>query len=1058
MADMTPSLTDRMVTIHATDITSQIPGKGTVTFTLECDLHVAADDMIVQAGSKTVALNAEGYGYTILPSYDPDAVTQDGVTDWWIVVRKSWHPSHPYRIRVPYGSGSIDLADIPAIRHLRGPERRYALTSSQIILKEGATWGATSSVANGVLTITLTTPPSAVAWDRGAVNTALDITSAEPGSYRIGSGSMATSCGMPVASAGILTLWGGAGGMRTAEYRTFAGEVWLNERDLNGWFGWHPSDQLAAESNAVLLQDWMRRRGGVKTIATGAVALRFDHGLANFNAMVRPLLEARNLPYSLALCSDKWSEAENSGVTPAMVNGWVQGGLCEAWNHSATHAGAANKEAATAEIVGALATLRSQLPAAQIDGFAVPGTGGTGFAGFATGAAVTEFSETYGGRLILDSHAVSSGYVTSTHDRVLDGNPRHGMGHWTLDTGGLEPTKSKIRTAEANLTGLQLMCHPSLIDTTGGMTLADLTALLDYIAAERDAGKLTVVGPYDLLLCDTSAARGGVGGTITIAKIEGLQAALDGLDWTKTQPANGTNLDALTEGTYPISTWTAAASMTPALPMLAPGTLEVFAMGARRLQRWTSLNPAQQWTRELDSATWTAWHRTDAGAIGAAIRLPDGTSADTIKTAGTYNTWSSVALATMTGFPSASAGILDVTSWGSAAVQTYTNAEGTWTRVFTGAWSGWRLNQTSVGKRFLHALSLSGQTSAVTPMATYHWRIPIRVSAEMKDPRIRLMNYDERENIAYTCASLTILGIYIGPAEMDANGDLTGNIIGTPVMLPASAFAMPDGATYWTGVLRGYTLSKGQPYMLSLAYTTDGTGQLYRGRGTIFGSAATVDVSKGTVTNKVYPTSFCPLNVRMEASGTALRALIVGDSHSVGSAALEPVYESPWSYWAVRSGVLLANNAEHGSATPHWQDASQLKWTQISDAGGADVLMYWLGQNDVYNATPPTLDALKTQTLKVISNARVMAGVKRVYVGTLMPKTEASIQAQEDLRLAYNAWVKTCPPGIDGVMDIDSAVSDPTTGEVRPEYMSTDNLHLNTAGCAAVGMAVPVVV
>lgn len=290
------------------------------------------------------------------------------------------------------------------------------------------------------------------------------------------------------------------------------GRKWARSYDgvTTTWTPWAKltvaSDTDVGLTNRLLVEDWTRRRGGRKKVTTGAVALRFDHGLANFDTKVRPLLEARNLPYSLALCSEQWDDPENAGVTAAMVDGWVTAGLCEVWNHSANHAGSTTEAGSRVEVVDALATLRTQIPAAQIDGFVIPGTAGRGFGpdGFVTGATVSEFSGTTGGRMILESHAVSTGAIAGTGLRVMDGHPRNGQGHTTLDAMTLADAQTWVGLAQSRTQALQFMLHPSLLDTAGYMTTATLTQVLDHIVTERDAGRLAVFGPYNLLLADAT--------------------------------------------------------------------------------------------------------------------------------------------------------------------------------------------------------------------------------------------------------------------------------------------------------------------------------------------------------------------------------------------------------------------------------------------------------------------------------------------------------------------------------------------------------------------------
>ena len=289
-----------------------------------------------------------------------------------------------------------------------------------------------------------------------------------------------------------------------------SGGVWSRTLDAGTWTPWQrldgtPTATVASLTspglaNALLLEDFTRRRGGEKTVTTGAVALRFDDGLNAFNDKVRPLLEARGLPYSLAVCSGRWAHPENNAVTPAMVQSWLDRGLPELWNHGLTHAGATTEAGWRKEIVDGLAELRRLFPTAQIDGFAVPGTAGTGYGDFKTGASVAEFYGTPAGRLILEHHAVSTGYIPGTANRLMDGRPRQGMSHTTLDGATLTGARSVVTAAQRDHTGAQFMLHPTALDQAGKLSTAGLTALLDHIVAERDAGRLAVLRPYDLMV------------------------------------------------------------------------------------------------------------------------------------------------------------------------------------------------------------------------------------------------------------------------------------------------------------------------------------------------------------------------------------------------------------------------------------------------------------------------------------------------------------------------------------------------------------------------------
>lgn len=281
----------------------------------------------------------------------------------------------------------------------------------------------------------------------------------------------------------------------------WGGVAW---KQLTGTGGTTPVTVVndAGLSNAVLIQDFTRRRGGRKKVTTATLAFRFDHGLANFNTLVRPQMESRNFKYSLALCSAQWERTENVGVTASMVNDWVTAGLAEIWNHSKDHGSGDNSEASwKAAILDGLNELRAQIPAAQIDGFAPPGSAGTNFGGFIDGQTLDQFYATDGGRFLQTYHAVIAGYIGAT-TRWQDGMVRQGLGHLTLDAYTLAQAQTVIQSAETQKRALQFMLHPSRLDTEGYITTATFISILDYVKAEETAGRLQIVGPYEQLLCD----------------------------------------------------------------------------------------------------------------------------------------------------------------------------------------------------------------------------------------------------------------------------------------------------------------------------------------------------------------------------------------------------------------------------------------------------------------------------------------------------------------------------------------------------------------------------
>lgn len=258
--------------------------------------------------------------------------------------------------------------------------------------------------------------------------------------------------------------------------------------------------------NDLLKQDFSRRHGGrYSTGGRGAVAIRCDHGLANFRDKVLPLLEAAGIVPSLALNSRSWGLAENSGVDAATVNSWAAAGKVEVWNHSATHTNPSNPARLTEEIVTGLTELRAQLPDADIDGWAVPGVSDQNpYMGMGSISDVQSLYSTEAGRMILSHHAVTTGHIPGSNHRVLDGVIRQGQAHLTMDSRTPAQIIAEIDNAIVAGTGLQLMVHPSLIDAPDRITAAGLEEVVTYISDQQDEGQLVALSPYRMMLADST--------------------------------------------------------------------------------------------------------------------------------------------------------------------------------------------------------------------------------------------------------------------------------------------------------------------------------------------------------------------------------------------------------------------------------------------------------------------------------------------------------------------------------------------------------------------------
>lgn len=357
------------------------------------------------------------------------------------------------------------------------------------------------------------------AYDRGRVPTGTDALTLASGSWTVSSTTVAdTMTNLPEAWPGkLISDNGGEALVRAATFKPYARDyVWENATTTGGgWGGWRKvgtgstSSLGSGVTNSLLVQDFSRRHGGVwPTGGKGVVSIRLDHGLLNFRDKLKPILDAAGIVPSLALNSRNWDRAENGGITAVTVDGWVAAGDVEIWNHSATHTNPTTEAGVVDEVVNGLDELRTQLPSAQIDGWAVPGVGTDPYMGMGSGTSVGQIAGSYAGRLILESHAVMTGYISGTHQRIADGVVRQAQAHFSLDSKTVTEARNEIDAAIASGTGLQLMLHPSVVDGTGAITAFQFQQIIDHVVAKRDAGELVVCSPYEMMLADSTGGAG----------------------------------------------------------------------------------------------------------------------------------------------------------------------------------------------------------------------------------------------------------------------------------------------------------------------------------------------------------------------------------------------------------------------------------------------------------------------------------------------------------------------------------------------------------------------
>jgi len=257
-------------------------------------------------------------------------------------------------------------------------------------------------------------------------------------------------------------------------------------------------------------QWFVRRRGGfIGTEGKAVYAIRVDHGAVNMRDVILEELNARNLPFGMCLnpSASRMNMAENAGVSWGDYQEWCAVKGMELWNHGMTHADASTTSGLINEIVRSRELLEASIPNAVCEGWMVPGVGGTNYGGQSSTNEIGSFADYEAGRIIMSSHAVSSGHggsaVRPQTGLLIDGQAHLGLDSVTNPTN----TLNTLRHAQDVGAAVQLFIHPSLVNTPGYTTPSVLNQIWDFLAAERDAGRAIILSPSGLLLADPSHAR-----------------------------------------------------------------------------------------------------------------------------------------------------------------------------------------------------------------------------------------------------------------------------------------------------------------------------------------------------------------------------------------------------------------------------------------------------------------------------------------------------------------------------------------------------------------------
>ena len=277
------------------------------------------------------------------------------------------------------------------------------------------------------------------------------------------------------------------------------------------WTEWKtPGEQIeVSEQNAqrdVLLQRSRLRHGGtIGTAQKTVVGLSFDHGFANFRDYVLPHLIRLGLPASVAVNTSNLGTGENDGVSYAELQDWAINHGIELVNHSRSHDDATGDENIKDAILGSLHLLHQHCPEVTVDAYIMPGVSGNGYDGFGAGTNDHLWWSHVAGRTILQNHAVVTGALLG-QAVPLDGHPVQTVDRvgWDYSSWATQ-SRQRIRSLHGTGMGIQVFMHPSRINNT--IDPAAVVTMLEWLAAERDAGRIEVLTVSGFAWADSNSSN-----------------------------------------------------------------------------------------------------------------------------------------------------------------------------------------------------------------------------------------------------------------------------------------------------------------------------------------------------------------------------------------------------------------------------------------------------------------------------------------------------------------------------------------------------------------------
>lgn len=207
------------------------------------------------------------------------------------------------------------------------------------------------------------------------------------------------------------------------------------------------------------------------------------------------MAEANEIPITYAIPSRALQAPYDAilggiGITWPEIDQWVQDGWVELANHSATHTTVLPASSMHDEIVTSLEELQAHSPTKPITSWVMPTVE---WEGFNSGATPDEWAGE-AGQLILGHHAYATGKmeVLDYRTQPMTGTPIQGQDRIWVEAADLTTSSRQglITRHYGTNRGVIISAHANNIGKTGRWTVAEVAAFFEWIAAERDAGRI----------------------------------------------------------------------------------------------------------------------------------------------------------------------------------------------------------------------------------------------------------------------------------------------------------------------------------------------------------------------------------------------------------------------------------------------------------------------------------------------------------------------------------------------------------------------------------------